>query len=158
MSESLYRLIEELFDLNSRSFVRRQALWLGKQAVKLTANSMVTGWVRDTIGSAVSEQSITAQIEWMTDLVWPGGQFKTGGAAVTEEMKEATKAQAREMLLAAVPGPLQTLFGSGHCERSMERFFAFLQMEPLIQHFALSVLDMLVLTLFPELKAMIKPR
>ena len=35
-------------------------------------------------------------------------------------------------------------------------FFAFLQMEPLIQHFALSVLDMLVLTLFPELKAMIK--
>ena len=158
MSESLYRLIEELFDLNSKSFVRRQALWLGKQAVKLTANSMVTGWVRETIGGAVSEQSITGQIEWMTDLVWPNGQFKTGGQPVTEEMKEATKAQAREMLLAAVPGPLQTLFGSGHCERSMERFFAFLQMEPLIQHFALSVLDMLVLTLFPELKAMIKPR
>ena len=156
MSESLYRLIEELFDLNSRSFVRRQALWLGKQAVKLTANTMVTGMLRDTIAQAVSEQSITAQIEWMTDLLWPGGQYKSGGEPVTEEMKAETKAKAREMLLAAVPGPLQTLFGSGHCERSMERFFAFLQMEPLIQHFALSVLDMLVLTLFPELKAMIK--
>ena len=158
MSESLYRLIEELFDLNSRSFVRRQALWLGKQAVKFTANSMVTGALRETIGGAVSEAAITAQIEWMTDLMWPGGQFKTAGAPVTDDMKEATKQQAREMLRAAVPGPLQTLFGSGHCERSMERFFAFLQMEPLIQHFALSVLDMLVLTLFPELKAMIKPR
>ena len=72
MSDSLYRLIEELFDLNSRSFVRRQALWLGKQAVKLTANSMVTGMLRDTIAQAVSEQSITAQIEWMTDLVVAG--------------------------------------------------------------------------------------
>jgi hypothetical protein len=158
MSESLYILVEEMFDLNTKSFVRRQAAWLTKQIVKLTANNVINAYLKTAVAQAMSEPSVTAQIEWMTDLVWPAGVFRTAGAGVSEEQKEETKTAARRLLLDSIPGSLKTLLGSHHCEKAMDRFFHFLQMEPLIQHFAFSVLDMLVLTLFPELKGQIKQR
>ena len=158
MSESLYILVEEMFDLNTKSFVRRQAAWLTKQIVKLTANNVINAYLKTAVAQATSEPSVTAQIEWMTDLVWPGGVFKTAGVGVSEEQKEETKTAARRLLLDSIPGSLKTLLGSHHCEKAMDRFFHFLQMEPLIQHFAFSVLDMLVLALFPELKGQIKQR
>jgi hypothetical protein len=156
MSENLYILVDEMFDLSSRGFVRRQAAWVTKQIVKLTANNVINAWLKDAIGQATSEKAVTAQIEWMTDIMWPGGVWKGSSPGVGEEQKAETKAKAREMLMASIPPSLKTLLGAHHCERAMDRFFHFLQMEPLMQHFAFSVLDMLLLTMFPELKAMIK--
>ena len=147
-----------MFDLSSRSFVRRQAAWVTKQLVKLTANNVINAWLKDAIGQATSEAAVVAQIEFMTDTMWPGGVWKESEPGVGEEEKAETKERARVMLMQSIPSSLKTLLGTRHTERAMDRFFHFLQMEPLMQHFAFSVLDMLLLTLFPELSGMIKKR
>jgi hypothetical protein len=151
LTDPLYLLVEEIFNLNGRGWVRRQATWVGKQLVRITMDDLVKARLNRGVESLLNEQALVSQIDWLTELIWPGGKLFEGKPPVTNEEKEALKIEALRLLKNSMPVAVRTLLGKEHCMDAMENLFEFLQMDVLLQHFAYSVLDSLVLELFPEL-------
>jgi len=151
LTDPLYLLVEEIFNLNGRGWVRRQATWVGKQLVRITMDDLVKARLNRGVESLLNEQALVSQIDWLTELIWPGGKLFEGKPPVTTEEKEALKIEALRLLKNSMPVAVRTLLGKEHCMDAMENLFEFLQMDVLLQHFAYSVLDSLVLELFPEL-------
>jgi len=155
LTDPVYQLVEEVFNLNGRGWMRRQATWVAKQLVKMTLDKLIKSQLILTVEGLLSEKQLVENIDWVTELIWPDGKLFQPAPEPTAEEKKAARAAALAGILNVVPTRLRTLVGGEHCDRAIKNSFEFLQMEPLIQHFAYTVLDSLILELFPDLASVI---
>ena len=73
------------------------------------------------VGNVLNEQSLVAQIDWLTDLIWPDGKLFESRAAISDEEREEVKEEARRLLLASIPTGLRTLLGKEHCVAAVQK-------------------------------------
>jgi len=121
LTDPLYLLVEEIFNLNGRGWMRRQATWVGKQLVKMFMDDVVKDKLNKQVGDLLNEQSLTAQIDWLTDLIWPDGKLFESRAAITDEEREEVKEEALRLLLASIPTGLRTMLGKEHCVAAVKK-------------------------------------
>jgi hypothetical protein len=72
LAQPVYDLIDELFSISSRGWVRRQTTWIGKQIIQLLFNSDINTMISAKVEWALSEPRLVAMVDWISNIVWPG--------------------------------------------------------------------------------------
>ncbi|KAL3580572.1 hypothetical protein D5086_018407 [Populus alba] len=82
VSLPLLNLVDKVFQLKRRGWLRRQVFWISKQILQLMMEDAIDDWLLRQIYWLRTEDTIALGIQWVQDILWPGGIFftRTGGA------------------------------------------------------------------------------
>ncbi|KAK5774562.1 uncharacterized protein LOC108477097 [Gossypium arboreum] len=75
VSVPLLNLVDKVFQLKRRGWLRRQVFWISKQILQLVMEDAIDDWLLRQIYWLRKEETITLGIRWIQDLLWPGGKF-----------------------------------------------------------------------------------
>ncbi|CAN1278335.1 Sorting nexin-16 [Linum perenne] len=85
VSVPLLNLVDKVFQLKRRGWLRRQVFWISKQIVQLIMEDAIDDWLLRQIYWLRREDTIAFGIRWLQDVLWPNGTFFTRiGAAQTK--------------------------------------------------------------------------
>ncbi|KAK7362692.1 hypothetical protein VNO77_04812 [Canavalia gladiata] len=75
VSVPVLNLVDNIFQLKKRGWIRRQVYWISKQILQLVMEDAIDDWLLRQIHWLRREQTIAQGIRWLQDLLWPGGTF-----------------------------------------------------------------------------------
>jgi len=149
----MYDLFEEVFELESRAWVRKQAIGAAKTISKLTLlNGAIGAWLGAYVDHATSEKEVVGWINLIKEQIWPGGVLAEASTPPTDQDIATARQEAKQLFQTSIPGSLQALIGKKTCTHGCDKLFTLCQLDLLLQHFAYTVLDAFIIELFPELK------
>ncbi|CAN1133556.1 Sorting nexin-16 [Linum perenne] len=188
VSVPLLNLVDKVFQLKRRGWLRRQVFWISKQIVQLIMEDAIDDWLLRQIYWLRREDTIAFGIRWLQDVLWPNGTFFTRiGAAQTkpdesqhnlnsfqldqsgvsseaskqssfEEQLEASRRAdyIRKTLFDGVPTALVSLIGQKQYKRCARDIFYFTQSTICIKQLAYAILELVLVTVFPELRDLLR--
>lgn len=148
---SMFRLLSDIFDLDSASFFRSRVisviktmslaftnvqdfqLMLFKSHIKYMNGEWVSGW-----------------IFYLVDMFWPNGVFYTKGSDLTEREQLELKVKSKRMLEQILPLQLKTVLGR-HSDEGLDLLHEMLQNRLVLKSIAYMLLDLVWAEIFPEL-------
>ncbi|KAK8564288.1 hypothetical protein V6N13_005479 [Hibiscus sabdariffa] len=77
VSVPLLNLVDKVFQLKRRGWLRRQVFWMSKQILQLVMEDAIDDWLLRQIYWLRREDTISQGIRWIQDVLWPGGTFFT---------------------------------------------------------------------------------
>ncbi|KAK8613613.1 hypothetical protein V6N13_101371 [Hibiscus sabdariffa] len=77
VSVPLLNLVDKVFQLKRRGWLRRQVFWISKQILQLVMEDAIDDWLLRQIYWLRREDTIIQGIQWIQDVLWPGGTFFT---------------------------------------------------------------------------------
>ncbi|XP_010999721.1 PREDICTED: uncharacterized protein LOC105107475 isoform X2 [Populus euphratica] len=82
VSLPLLNLVDKVFQLKRRGWLRRQVFWISKQILQLIMEDAIDEWLLRQIYWLRREDTIALGIQWVQGILWPDGIFftRTGGA------------------------------------------------------------------------------
>ncbi|KAA8545892.1 hypothetical protein F0562_020657 [Nyssa sinensis] len=84
LSVPVLNLVDKVFQLNRRGWLRRQVFWVSKQIMQLMMEDAIDDWLLRQIQWLRREDVIAQGIRWVQDVLWPGGIFFLKLTAPTE--------------------------------------------------------------------------
>lgn len=75
VSVPLLTLVDNLFQLKRRGWIRRQVFWISKQILQLVMEDAIDDWLFRQIQWLRREDIIAQGIRWVQDVLWPAGTF-----------------------------------------------------------------------------------
>lgn len=148
---SAFRLLSDIFDLDSASFFRSRVisviktmslaftnvqdfqLTLFKMHVKYMNGEWVSGW-----------------IFYLINMFWPDGVFYTKGPDLTEQEQIELKVESKKILERALPLQLKTVLGR-HSDDGLDLLHEMLQNRLVLKSIAYMLIDIVFAEVFPEL-------
>ncbi|CAK7329788.1 unnamed protein product [Dovyalis caffra] len=183
VSVPLLNLVDKVFQLKRRGWLRRQVFWISKQILQLIMEDAIDDWLLRQIYWLRREDTIALGIQWVQDILWPNGIFFTrtrsaqskvdddqlnqmpfqisqlGGSKVSnkgsfEEQLEAARraSDIKKMLFDGAPTTLVSLIGNKQYKRCARDIFYFTQSTICVKQLTYGILELLVLSVFPELR------
>ncbi|CAL1372487.1 unnamed protein product [Linum trigynum] len=190
VSVPLLNLVDKVFQLKRRGWLRRQVFWMSKQIVQLIMEDAIDDWLLRHIYWLRREETIAVGIRLVQDILWPSGTFFTrigvapqtqaadeapenlnsfqmgqfGGNSKApkqisfEEQLEASRRAnyIRKTLFDGVPTALVSLIGANQYKRCARDIFYFTQSTICIKQLAYAILELLLVTVFPELRDLLR--
>ncbi|KAL4353612.1 hypothetical protein GQ457_06G002690 [Hibiscus cannabinus] len=77
VSVPLLNLVDKVFQLKRRGWLRRQVFWMSKQILQLVMEDAIDDWLLRQIYWLRREDTVSQGIRWIQDVLWPGGTFFT---------------------------------------------------------------------------------
>ncbi|XP_010530868.1 PREDICTED: uncharacterized protein LOC104807343 [Tarenaya hassleriana] len=77
VSVPILNLVDKVFQLNRRGWLRRQVFWISKQILQLVMEDAVDDWLLRQICWLRNEDTIAKGIHWAQDILWPNDVFFT---------------------------------------------------------------------------------
>ncbi|KAK3118459.1 hypothetical protein QOZ80_9BG0699390 [Eleusine coracana subsp. coracana] len=77
VSVPLLNLVDKVFQLKRRGWIRRQVLWISKQILQLVMEDAIDEWIIRQINWLRRDDVIVQGIRWIQDTLWPNGTFFT---------------------------------------------------------------------------------
>ncbi|XVF67652.1 hypothetical protein PTKIN_Ptkin10aG0138600 [Pterospermum kingtungense] len=77
VSVPLLNLVDKVFQLKRRGWLRRQVFWISKQILQLVMEDAIDDWLLRQIYWLRREDTIAQGIRLVQDILWPGGTFFT---------------------------------------------------------------------------------
>ncbi|XWS39996.1 hypothetical protein CRYUN_Cryun18bG0102300 [Craigia yunnanensis] len=77
VSVPLLNLVDKVFQLKRRGWLRRQVFWISKQILQLVMEDAIDDWLLRQIYWLRREDTVAQGIRWVQDVLWPGGTFFT---------------------------------------------------------------------------------
>ncbi|KAJ6927130.1 hypothetical protein NC651_011261 [Populus alba x Populus x berolinensis] len=77
VSVPLLNLVDKVFQLKRRGWLRRQVFWISKQILQLIMEDAIDEWLLRQIYWLRREETIAFGIQWVQDILWPNGMFFT---------------------------------------------------------------------------------
>ncbi|KAG6541724.1 hypothetical protein Mapa_016887 [Marchantia paleacea] len=168
VSVPLLNLVDGIFELQGRGWIRRQVFWMAKQILTLGMGDAIDDFLLGKIQWLRKEEVVASGIRWLHRILWPDGVFLTkhpsrqqannsnapnGQAESFEQRLEAARRAGvvREIILDRAPAGLVSLIGSKQYKRCATDIYFFLQSGVCIKQLAFSLLEMLLVSAFPEL-------
>ncbi|CAO2145672.1 unnamed protein product [Urochloa humidicola] len=179
VSVPLLDLVDKVFQLKRRGWIRRQVLWISKQILQLVMEDAIDEWIIRQINWLRRDDVIVQGIRWIQDTLWPNGIFftkldgykgnagtsrfdkqspgtgtaKKSGASSFEFQLEASRnaSEVKKLLLDGTPSTLVSLIGYKQYRRSARDMYYFLQSNVCVKQLAYAMLEQVVVTIFPEL-------
>ncbi|XP_029129239.1 uncharacterized protein LOC109808497 isoform X3 [Cajanus cajan] len=71
----ILNLVDNIFQLKKRGWLRRQVFWISKQILQLVMEDAIDDWLLSEIHWLRREDTIALGIRWIQDILWPGGKF-----------------------------------------------------------------------------------
>ncbi|KAG6651830.1 uncharacterized protein LOC122313242 isoform X1 [Carya illinoinensis] len=75
VSVPLLNLVDNIFQLKRRGWLRRQVFWISKQILQLIMEDAIDDWLLRQIHWLRSDEIIAQGIRWIQDILWPDGTF-----------------------------------------------------------------------------------
>ncbi|KAL2633125.1 hypothetical protein R1flu_004604 [Riccia fluitans] len=162
VSVPLLNLIDGVFELQGRGWIRRQVFWMAKQILTLGMGDAIDDFLLGKIQWLREEKVVAGGIRWLHRILWPDGVFltkqpsrqSTNSPSESFEQRLETARRAgvvREIILERAPAGLVSLIGSKQYKRCATDIYFFLQSAVCIKQLAFSLLEILLLSAFPEL-------
>lgn len=186
VSVPMLNLVDKVFQLNKRGWIRRQVFWISKQILQLVMEDAIDDWLLMQINWLRREDVVAQGIRWVKDILWPEGKFflkleitgggvdemdsmsfqatpRAGGSTSSKkagsfetQLEEARRARfVKEMLFDGAPAPLVSLIGQKQYKRCARDIYFFLQSSVFLKQVTFSVLELLLVSVFPELKDLV---
>lgn len=77
VSVPLLNLVDKVFQLKRRGWIRKQVLWISKQILQLVMEDAIDDWILRQINWLRRDEVIIQGIRWIQDTLWPNGVFFT---------------------------------------------------------------------------------
>ncbi|XP_010467336.1 PREDICTED: uncharacterized protein LOC104747406 isoform X1 [Camelina sativa] len=77
VSVPILNLVDKVFQLNRRGWLRRQVFWISKQILQLVMEDAVDDLLLREICWLRNEDTVAQGIRWAQDILWPNGVFFT---------------------------------------------------------------------------------
>ncbi|PQM35976.1 uncharacterized protein Pyn_38921 [Prunus yedoensis var. nudiflora] len=181
VSVPLLNLVDKVFQLKRRGWLRRQVFWISKQILQLMMEDAIDDWLLRQIHWLRSEDTIASGIRWLKDVLWPNGIFflrvgnaqdgnenpfqnisQLGGSKADkpgsfEQQLEAARraSDIKKMLFDGTPTALVSLIGHKqyrHCARDI---YYFTQSTICVKQLAYAILELSLVSIFPELRDLV---
>ncbi|KAK9136209.1 hypothetical protein Syun_015539 [Stephania yunnanensis] len=179
VSVPLLNLVDKMFQLNRRGWLRRQVFWISKQILQLMMEDAIDDWLLRQIHWLRRDDIVAFGIRWVQDVLWPNGKFfldigsargkmdvlgfsttgnhqpsKTGSFEL--QLEAARRASdVKKMLLGGAPTTLVSLIGHKQYKRCARDLYYFLQSNTCIKQLAYGILELSLVSIFPELREVI---
>ncbi|KAE8008424.1 hypothetical protein FH972_004938 [Carpinus fangiana] len=75
VSVPLLNLVDKVFQLKRRGWLRRQVFWISKQILQLIMEDAIDDWLLRQIHWLRRDDVIAQGIRWVQDVLWPDGTF-----------------------------------------------------------------------------------
>ncbi|KAK9071170.1 hypothetical protein SSX86_009738 [Deinandra increscens subsp. villosa] len=181
VSVPLLNLVDKIFQLNKRGWLRRQVFWISKQILQLMMEDAIDDWLLRQIHWLRRDDIVAHGIRWIQDVLWPEGVFFTrvnaqnrngsqpdqdsplatphsSGTKVNkqggfEEQLEAARraSDVKKMIFNGAPSTLVSLIGHNQYKRCAKDIYYFLQSDVCLKQLAYGLLELVIITVFPEL-------
>ncbi|KAJ8763565.1 hypothetical protein K2173_002448 [Erythroxylum novogranatense] len=182
VSVPLLNLVDKVFQLKRRGWLRRHAFWMSMQIVQLVMEDAIDDWLLRQIYWLRREDTIAQGIRWVEDFLWPDGTFFTRVGATQENLgdtqlnlapfqicqytnsrasnvsfEEQLEASRRandikKMLFGGAPTALVSLIGKKQYKRCARDIFYFTQSTICVKQLAYAILELVLVSVFPELR------
>ncbi|KAL1200869.1 hypothetical protein V5N11_034602 [Cardamine amara subsp. amara] len=184
VSVPILNLVDKVFQLNRRGWLRRQVFWISKQILQLVMEDAVDDLLLREVCWLRNEDTVAQGIRWAQDILWPNGVFFTrvGGSQeasdVTdpsslagqlggmkgpkpssfEEKLEASRraSEIKKFLFDGAPTALMSLVGHKQYRRCARDIFYFTQSNVCIKQLTFAILELLLRTVFPEMQDLLR--
>ncbi|CAM6023362.1 unnamed protein product [Sphagnum balticum] len=77
VSVPLLNLVDVIFQLQGRGWIRRQVLWMAKQILQVGLGDAIDDWLLEKIQWLRSDDTLATGIQWVHGILWPDGIFVT---------------------------------------------------------------------------------
>ncbi|MCO5602326.1 hypothetical protein L7F22_056456 [Adiantum nelumboides] len=180
----LLNLVDGVFQLQRRGWLRRQVFWMAKQILQLGMGDAVDDWLVTKVRWLRREDVVAGSIKWVQEVLWPGGVFITkmkkddsditlnspsgqaakpslqsrlDQSAFFESQLEASRCAhvVHEVLVEGGPAALVSLIGKKQYTKCAKDIYHFLQSTIFLKQLTYSVLETLLAATFPELTRLI---
>ncbi|KAH7443476.1 hypothetical protein KP509_02G036500 [Ceratopteris richardii] len=171
----LLNLVDGIFQLQRRGWLRRQVFWMAKQILQLGMGDAVDDWLVTKVRWMRREDVVSSSIRLIQETLWPGGVFitkvqkdgntssevvkptRSDQSAIFESQLEASRCAhaVHEVLVEGGPAALVSLVGRKQYTKCAKDIYYFLQSTVFLKQLAYSVLETLVAATFPELTRLI---
>ncbi|KAI6677867.1 hypothetical protein NL676_038663 [Syzygium grande] len=182
----MLNLVDKIFQLKRRGWLRRQVFWISKQILQLVMEDAIDDWLLRQIHWLRSEETIAQGIRWVQDVLWPDGTFflkfekskieeddmqpnerlfqtinqfggsrisKQGSSSFELQLEAARRASdVKKMLFEGAPTTLVSLIGHKQYRRCAKDMYYFLQSSICVKQLAYGILELLLVSVFPELR------
>ncbi|KAL4036472.1 hypothetical protein IC575_000019 [Cucumis melo] len=180
VSVPLLNLVDKIFQLNRRGWIRRQVLWISKQILQLIMEDAIDDWIVRQIHWLRREDIIAQGIRWVQDVLWPNGIFfiQLRNAQIEDDSQSTTSrtdggkspkpgsfelqleaarraSDVKKMLFGGAPTPLVSLIGHNQYKRCAKDIYYFTQSTICVKQLGYGLLELLLISLFPELRNLI---
>ncbi|KAK9702467.1 tRNA (guanine-N(7)-)-methyltransferase (tRNA(m7G46)-methyltransferase) [Basidiobolus ranarum] len=150
LTEPLCDLFIEIFELKEKNN------WLRRQAVVIVLQQILGGTIerkiKSTMKSTLTDETMATWINMIRDSLWPNGEWPKSTEKRTFEEKIQTKETANRKLSTFFPESLGNMVGRENARRGARRVFTLFQNRRLNEHLVYTILDEVLMSLFPELK------
>ncbi|TKV99388.1 hypothetical protein SEVIR_8G040000v4 [Setaria viridis] len=183
VSVPLLNLVEKVFQLKRRGWIRRQVLWISKQILQLVMEDAIDEWIIRQINWLRRDDVIVQVIRWIQDTLWPNGIFFTkldgykGNSGISQFDKQSSgtgtskkscansfefqleasrnASEVKKLLLDGTPSTLVSIIGYKQYRRSARDMYYFLQSNVCVKQLSYAMLEQAIVTIFPELRQLI---
>ncbi|KAK9053376.1 hypothetical protein SSX86_030009 [Deinandra increscens subsp. villosa] len=152
VSVPLLNLVDKIFQLNRRGWLRRQVFWISKQILQLMMEDAIDDWLVRQIHCLRTDNTVAQGIHMIQDILWPEGTFflksremdssqsnegscssgnKNNKQGYFEEQLEAARraSDIKKMIFKGAPSTLVSLIGRKQYKRSAKDIYYFLQVK-----------------------------
>ncbi|KAL5714439.1 hypothetical protein ACHQM5_016403 [Ranunculus cassubicifolius] len=179
VSVPLLNLVDKIFQLNRRGWLRRQVFWFSKQILQLVMEDAIDDWLLRQIHWLRRDDVIALGIHWIQDVLWPNGKFfikigssssisqdddqpnqtprqtsrsGTGSGSFEAQLEAVRRASdVKKMILDGAPATLVSLIGNKQYKRCARDVYYFIQSNICIKQLAYGLLELILVSVFPEL-------
>ncbi|XP_020232783.1 uncharacterized protein LOC109813079 isoform X1 [Cajanus cajan] len=75
VSVPILNLVDKIFQLKKRGWIRRQVYWISKQILQLVMEDAIDDWLLRQIHWLRREETVAQGIRWVQNVLWPDGTF-----------------------------------------------------------------------------------
>ncbi|XP_031386509.1 uncharacterized protein LOC116200007 isoform X2 [Punica granatum] len=186
LSVPLLDLVDVIFQLQDGGWIRRKAFWVAKQILQLGMSDAFDDWLMEKIQLLRRGSVIASGIKRIEQILWPDGIFITkhpkrqkqppaGSSPQTPHGQQPTEiasprlsdeqqqfeAERRaklvyELMIDKAPAAIVSLVGRKEYEQCAKDLYYFLQSTVCLKLLAFDLLELLLLSAFPELDYVFK--
>ncbi|XP_052201840.1 uncharacterized protein LOC127807780 [Diospyros lotus] len=179
LSIPVLNLVDNIFQLKRRGWLRRQVFWISKQILQLMMEDAIDDWLLRQIQQLRRDDIIAQGIQWVQDALWPDGTFflrsnpqsgvddcqfnessqttsrrsrVTETGSFEQQLEAARRAHyVKKMIFNGAPAPLVSLIGRKQYRRCAKDIHYFLQSTVCLKQLAYEILELILKSAFPEL-------
>ncbi|XP_020573351.1 uncharacterized protein LOC110019841 isoform X2 [Phalaenopsis equestris] len=178
LSVPILDLIDVIFQLKDGGWIRRKAFWVAKQLLQLGMGDAFDDWLIDKIQQLRKGSVVANAIRRIEQILWPDGIFITkhpnrkpptpvsspgnissrhNSPVSDQQLEDARRAKfVYELIIDKAPAPLVGLVGRKEYEHCAQDIYFFLQSVVCLKQLTVELLELLLLSAFPELEEVIR--
>ncbi|CAH8382369.1 unnamed protein product [Eruca vesicaria subsp. sativa] len=162
----LLDLVDVVLQLQEGGWIRRKAFWVAKQILQLGMGDALDDWVLDKIRLLRRGTVVASGIQRVEQILWPDGIFMTKhpkrqqqSSTSDEEQQQEAERRAKfvyELMIEKAPATIVSLVGQSEYKQCAEDLYFFLQSSVCLKQLAYDLLELLLLSAFPEMEKAFK--